>query len=315
MTGPYAAARSGAAWAALPGRGLLAVSGPLRQKFLHDILSNDVKARAAGEGCRAALMDVKGRLLAFLRALVEKDEIVLEVADGRAAMVAQRLEHYRVAAPVRFRAQEATVFGVLGPRAAAALGIEELKPESHVRKALGAVEVRIARAGDLPASGYVIHGPADAGTAIGGALEAAGAVALSSDVLDTLRVEDGRPWFGPDVGEENLLHETGLVAEYHSPTKGCYVGQEVIARLEARGANVNKLLRGLRLEGPAAPGTVLTMAGKGVGRITTAGVSPELGAIAMGYVHRGAAEPGTEVDAGGVRAVVGRLPLRDAPKV
>jgi len=312
---PYEAARAGAAWATLPGRGLIAVSGPLRQKFLHDILSNDVKSRAAGEGCRAALMDVKGRLLAFLRALVEKDEIVLEVADGRADAVALRLEHYRVAAPVRFRAQESAVIGVFGPRAAAALGIEELKPEAHVRATLGGAEVRIARAGDLPANGYVIHAPADAAAAIGGALGAAGAMALPAGVLDVLRVEDGRPWYGPDVGEENLLHETGLVAEYHSPTKGCYVGQEVIARLEARGANVNKLLRGLRLEGPSAAGTVLAVAGKEVGRITTAGVSPGLGAIAMGYVHRSAAEPGTEVEAGGVRAAVARLPLRDAPKV
>jgi tRNA-modifying protein YgfZ len=312
---PYEAARADAAWAALPGRGLIAVSGPLRQKFLHDILSNDVKARAPGEGCRAALMDVKGRLLAFLRALVEKDEIVLEVADGRADAVVPRLEHYRVAAPVRFRRQEAAVLGVFGPRAAAVLGVEELKPESHRHATLGGAEVRVARAGDLPASGYVVHAPADAAAAVGDALAAAGAVRLPADVLDALRVEDGRPWYGPDVGEENLLHETGLVAEYHSPTKGCYVGQEVIARLEARGANVNKLLRGLRLEGPAGAGAVLTASGKEVGRITTAGVSPTLGAIAMGYVHRGAAEPGTEVDAGGVRAVVARLPLRDAPTV
>ena len=134
-------------------------------------------------------------------------------------------------------------------------------------------------------------------------------------MLDTLRVEDGRPWYGPDVREENLLHETGLVAEYHSPAKGCYVGQEVMARLDARGGNVNKLLRGLRLEAPAAAGDVVTAAGKDVGHVTTAGTSPALGAIAMGYVHRSAAEPGTALEAGGVRATVARLPLRDAPKV
>jgi len=111
------------------------------------------------------------------------------------------------------------------------------------------------------------------------------------------------------VTEANLLHEAGLVRLYHSPTKGCYVGQENVARLEARGGHVNKALRGLRLGAPAAAGDAITAEGAEVGRVTTAAVSPRLGPIAMGYVHRSRLEPGTAVEVGGVTASVTSLPL------
>jgi folate-binding protein YgfZ len=124
-----------------------------------------------------------------------------------------------------------------------------------------------------------------------------------------MRIEQGRPWYGVDVTEENLLHETGLVREYHSPSKGCYVGQEVIARLDARGGHVNKRLCGLRLSAPAAAGATIRAEGRDVGRVTTAGVSPRLGPVAMGYVHRSAFEPGTGVEVGGAAASVAALPL------
>jgi len=315
LTDAYAAAREGAGVFALPDRALIAVTGPLRQKFLHNILSNDVESRAAGQGSRAAVMDVKGHLVAFLRVLVDRDEILLEVAGGRVDAVESLLVHYRVAAPVRFRRQEAEVVGLVGARAAAVLrgaGAElpDLAAESHAMVAIGAAQVRVARAGDLPAGGFVLHVSPDAREAVFGSLTGAGAVPLALAVVDVLRIEDGRPWYGPDVSEENLLHETTLVGEYHSPSKGCYVGQEVIARLEARGGHVNKLLRGLRLAAPAAAGDRIHAGGKEVGRITTAGVSPALGAIAMGYVHRKAADPGTVVEVASAPATIARLPLR-----
>jgi len=138
--------------------------------------------------------------------------------------------------------------------------------------------------------------------AVRAALGELGASAIGPDTLDALRVEDGVPWYGPDVTEASLLHETGLVARYHSPTKGCYVGQENIARLEARGGRVNKSLRGLRLTAPAAAGDAILFEGAEVGRVTTAAVSPRLGPIAMGYVHRSRADAGTRVEVGGAPA-------------
>ncbi|MFN8093286.1 MAG: glycine cleavage T C-terminal barrel domain-containing protein [Vicinamibacteria bacterium] len=140
--------------------------------------------------------------------------------------------------------------------------------------------------------------------AVADALRAAGAAPLSPAELDALRVEALRPWYGVDVTEDNLLHETGLLAECHSATKGCYLGQEVIARLEGRGGNVSRALRGLRLSAPAAAGDAITHEGREVGRVTTAAVSPRLGPIAMGYVHRGAFAAGTVVEVAGAPATV-----------
>ncbi len=309
----YEAARSDAALAAIP-RAVLAVAGPLRQKFLHGVLSNEVAGRAAGQGSLAALLDAKGHVLALMRVLVSADTVWLELPADRLEAVERLLVHYRVAAPVRFARAAVAVLGVMGPGAREALGragleVPELDPQSHVAGALGGAQALVSRASDLPAGGFVLHVAADAAGAVKGALIAAGAVPITAATLDALRVEDGIPWYGPDVTEANLLHETGLVPQYHSPTKGCYVGQENIARLEARGGNVNKALRGLRLGAPAAAGEAITAEGAEVGRITTAAVSPRLGPIAMGYLHRSRLEPGTQVDVGGNPATVCSLPL------
>jgi folate-binding protein YgfZ len=122
--------------------------------------------------------------------------------------------------------------------------------------------------------------------------------------MDALRVEAFCPWYGTDVTEDNLLHETGLLEVLHSPSKGCYVGQEVIARLEGRGGNVNKALRRLKLSAPATAGALVSAAGKELGWLTTSAVSPRLGPIALGYVHRSHLEPGSEVEVDGRLATV-----------
>ena len=310
----YGAAREGAALVDLPDRGVLEASGPQRQKFLQAILSNDVLNREPGQGCRAALMSVKGHLLAFMRVVVQKDRVLLEMPADRLKEVEEALVFYRVAAPVRFAVRPTTVLGLMGPQARDVLAragceIPDLEPEAHVAGAVAGQPVLVARAGDMPAQGYVLHGESAAAAAAAAALQAAGAVPIGRQTLDVLRIEDGRPWYGPDITDDNLLHETGLIQEYHSPTKGCYVGQEVIARLEARGGNVNRALRGLRLKAAAEAGSAVTSEGKEVGRITTAGVSPRLGPIAMAYVHRSRFEPGTHVEVDRAAAAVVRLPF------
>jgi folate-binding protein YgfZ len=164
--------------------------------------------------------------------------------------------------------------------------------------------LRLVRAGDLPGGGFVLHAAPETSLAVWEALRAAGARPVGRDVLDALRVEALRPWYGSDVTDQNLLHETGLVAECHSPAKGCYVGQEVVARLEARGGHVNKALRGLRLSAPATAGAAVTAEGREIGRVTTAAVSPRLGPIALAYVHRDHFASGTVVEVDGVPATV-----------
>jgi tRNA-modifying protein YgfZ len=310
----YAAAREGVAIVDLAERGVLEASGPQRQTFLQGMLSNDVQNRQPGQGCLAALMTVKGHVQALMRVLVAKDVVLLEMPAERLPLVEETLVHYRVAAPVRFKAKSTAVFGLLGPRAAPLvrdLGVElpELGAEEHVATTIGDHPVVVARASDLPQSGYVLHIPPEGAAAVWSSLVRAGARPLGRRALDALRIEAGRPWYGPDVTEANLLHETGLLNETHSFTKGCYIGQEVIARLDARGGNVNKALRGLRLSTPASAGSAVVGAAKDVGRITTAAVSPRLGPIALAYVQRSHFAPGTAVEVNGAPATVAALPL------
>jgi folate-binding protein YgfZ len=307
--GEYEAAREGAAVVDLSARGLLEASGPQRQKFLQGMLTNDVAGRRPGQGCRAALLTAKGAVQALLRVLVETDVVLLEADAERLVLVQKVLEHHRVAAPVRFAPRPAAVVGLLGPRAGDVLraaGVETLpdEPEGHARTTLAGQAVRLVRAGDLPGGGFVLHAAPEAAAGAREALQAAGARPIGPDALDARRVEELCPWWGSDVTEENLLHETGLVAALHSPAKGCYLGQEVVARLQARGGNVNKALRGLRLSAPAAQDAIVTAEGKDVGRVTTAAVSPRLGPIALAYVHRSHFAPGTAVEVGGARATV-----------
>jgi folate-binding protein YgfZ len=228
--------------------------------------------------------------------------------------VKQMLEHYKVAAPVRFQIKPVAVLALLGPQADAVLaraGGEAPPPgaEAHRETSLGGSLVRVVRAGDLPVAGLVLHLAEGEAEAARLRLVSAGAEDLSAADLDALRVEAGRAWYGRDVTEANLLHETDLVAECCSFQKGCYLGQEVVARLDARGGNANKRLRGLRLEAPASDGGAVTVADQGVGRITTAAVSRRLGPIALAYLHRSHAEAGTRVEIGGHPATVAALPF------
>ncbi len=257
----YAAAREGAALVDLADRAILVATGPQRLRFLQGMLSNDVLALQPGQSCLAALMTVKGHVQALLRALVEADEVVLEVPRDRLELVERTLHHYKVAAPVRFNARPVMLFGLLGPHGRevvrhAGADVPDLGPGDHRRVTVAGRPALLVRASDLPGSGLLAHvAPQDAAT-MREAFRAAGARLIGRETVDILRVEELRPWYGPDVTEDNLLQETGLVGEYASSTKGCYIGQEVMARLDARGGHVNKERRGLRLSAPVAAGTM-----------------------------------------------------------
>src|SRR3990172_1075388 len=306
--GEYAAALDGAGLVDLAERGVLEVSGPQRQKFLQGMLSNDV-LRPPGQGCRAALLTTKGHVQALLRVLVGKDTLRLETDSSRLDLVRGTLEHHRVAAPVRFAARPTAVLAALGLRAGERLekaGAHPLphEPEAHVRVTIAGHEAVVVRAGDLPGGGFVLHVAQEAARPVWDALCAAGARPVGREALDALRVETLRPWYEQDVSEENLLHETGLVAECHAAIKGCYLGQETVARLEGRGGNVNKALRRLSLAAPAAPGSAMRAEERDVGRVTTAAVSPRYGPVAMGYIHRSHFAPGAVVQIDGAPATV-----------
>ncbi len=304
----FAAALDGTGIVEMTERGVLEVSGPKRLELLQGLVSNDVAGRRPGQGCRAALMTARGHLRFLLRLLVDEDVVHLEAERDRLDLLQRVLEHYRVAAPVRFGPTSRVVLALLGvaaPQLLKTLGIEAPgAPEDHARVTLAGQDVLVARAGDLPGGGFVLHVAPEQARPVWGALTAGGARPVGRDALDARRVEDLRPWYEADVTEENLLHETGLLGELHSPTKGCYVGQEIVARLEARGGNVNKALRRLRLSTPAASGEAVRADGQDVGLLATTAVSPRLGPIALAWIRRGHLAPGTELDVAGAPATV-----------
>ena len=156
-------------------------------------------------------------------------------------------------------------------------------------------------------TGVDVFCAADDTAAVRAALEAAGAVPASEETAEVIRVERGRPRYGIELDDGVIPQEAGLNERAVSFTKGCYVGQETVARLFYRG-KPNRHLRGLRLSALAATGDVLRLGEKEVGRVGTVVVSPVHGPIALAIVRR-EAQPGDVLDAGGVSAEVVDLPF------
>lgn len=306
--------RENAGWCRLDRLALIRVKGPSRVKFLHNLLSNDIAGLITGQSRLAALMNLKGQQVAWMRVSAEADALVCELPIAVRDTVVETLVHYKVGAPVRFEKLEAVVFGVFGGQGHKALidsGFPSLPGDADTFSASPFEDgvVRVNRGRDLPATGFTLHVDAHQASAVEQALQTRLGDAMTGATLDTLRVEEGLPWHGIDVTGENLLHETGQLNLYHSPSKGCYLGQEVIARLEGRGGNVNKKFLGVRCASAVAAGAEIVAEDKVIGRVTTVGTSPTFGPIAMGYLHRSHAEPGTPVTVGGVPGTVSNLPF------
>ena len=309
------AVRAAAGWARLDRLSLIRVKGPQRVKFLHNLLSNDIASLGAGASRQAALMNLKGQQVAWMTVMAESDALVCELPAAVRDVVVDTFVHYKVGAPVRFEKSETRAFGVLGAGAVASLrelGLAAPLPDNHsfANGEIGGRKALVSRSQSMPANGLSIHVALDDAEFVATSLRERLGDELTPRIVDTLRVEEGIPWHGIDVAEENLLHETGQLAVYHSPSKGCYLGQEVVARLEGRGGNVNKRLVGFRGVEPMRAGDEVRADDKVVGRITTAGESPEFGPIAMGYVHRSHAEPGSTVVVRDRAVTVAPLPFR-----
>jgi folate-binding protein YgfZ len=307
--------REGLGWIKLDRLCLIRVAGPQRVKFLHNLLSNDIESLATGHSRLAALMNLKGHQVAWMRVMAEADALICELPGDVRDTVLDTFVHYKVGAPVRFEKLDAVIFGLLGAKARDALpplGFSEFAANTETFETTEGSSglLRVNRSLDVPAGGFTLHADRTAAAALEGELRSRWGDPVSFATLETLRVEEGLPWHGVDVLEENLLHETGQLAIYHSASKGCYLGQEIVARLEGRGGHVNRILRGLKCSRPAASGNEIVADEKVVGRVTSTGLSPEFGAIAMGYLHRSHAEAGTVVRVAEGEAEVMTLPFK-----
>jgi folate-binding protein YgfZ len=295
--GEYASLRADVALVDLGFRTLVHAVGADRASFLQGMLTNDVAALAPGGGCPALLLTIQGRVTADVRVAALADAFLLDVdVRARAAFVAA-LEALVIADDVTLDDPPVAtaVIGIEGPRAAAVLPATAgtLAPYAHAEARVAGAPVRIQRASEVGGPGFVLHvGAADA-TAVWDALAAAGARPCGMTALEARRVEVGVPRIGVDMDGSTLALEVP-VGDAISATKGCYLGQEVVARGTARG-HVNRRLVGLRLDGPVpAANAPLVRDGKEVGRLTSVVRTFAPGGVAaLGFVRREHWDPGT----------------------
>jgi tRNA-modifying protein YgfZ len=291
------------------GRGRLALTGSERREFLHGQITQDVEALRPGHGAYAALLTHKGKMLSDLRVLDVGDELLLSCERAGLQELFNMIRRYKLGSDVDLhkRTLEMGELSLIGPQARTVAGADALGPDEHdnVRAQIGEHDVLLV-ATDL---GLDVFCDAEATEGVRGALLAAGAVEVSEAAAELVRVESGRPRYGVDLDDNVIPQEAGLNERAVSFTKGCYVGQETVARLFYRG-KPNRHLRGLRLSAPVEPGTPLRLGEKEVGRLTSVAVSPVHGPIGLALVRR-QAEPGSTVTVGDgdVTAEVAELPF------
>jgi folate-binding protein YgfZ len=308
----YNALRRTAALLDLSSRGRLRLLGSDRRSFLNGQVTNDVAGLQDGEGCYAALVNAKARIQSDLNIYCLPDEILLDFEPGYSQTVSARLNQYIIAEDVQVvdLSAEYGLLNLEGPQASNAL-LAALPPSALPAAPYRIVRHQDAECGDLYIACHLRTGlpgfdclvPASGLQSLWARLENAthqvGGQACGWQALEWLRVESGLPRFGQDMDDTNLAPETGITERAINYRKGCYIGQEVIARIRTYG-QVTRALRGLQfideLTELPVRGDKLLKAGREVGYLTSVIRSPVLDRhVALGYVRREVNEPGTEL--------------------
>ncbi|MCC7360234.1 MAG: folate-binding protein YgfZ [Anaerolineales bacterium] len=317
--GEYTAARRGtvAVWRNHVGR--VRAVGRDRLDLLHRMSTNDLTGMAVGEARTTVLTSAIARMVDVLWVLNRAETALYLTGAGRAPVVRRWLGGY-VFYNDQVKFADATAelgqFGLFGPRAPAvaealAPGAADL-PENRF---LDNGEVVVARARPLAGAGYAVIAPAAQINRLWQQALAGGAVPAGEQAYQWLRVAagqpegaaDGTPLAGRELTEEYIPLEANLWPAV-SFKKGCYIGQEIIARMESRGKLARRLV-GLKLDAPVDVGAEITASGAAVGAVTSAAVPPDVGPVALAYLKSAAAEPGQAVGVGGVAGMVVDLPI------
>jgi tRNA-modifying protein YgfZ len=275
-------------------RGLLVVSGPEAAEYLQGQLTNDTEAIEPGRWIYAALLDRKGHMQADMRVLRPEagPELWLDLEPEGLAAAGRHLQMYKIGREVEVvdASDGHTLLSLIGPLA------------TEIARSAESASLRTDAGVDLIV-------PAAQRDRVRDALLGAGAVEVSPEAAEIVRIEAGRPRFGAEMGTETMPAEAGIVEQAVSFTKGCYIGQETVARLHYKG-KPNRHLRGLRFSGPARSGDALRLGEKEVGTVGSAAISPALGPIGLAILRR-EAEPGATLAVGedGVTATVVALPF------
>ena len=305
-------------------RGKLALTGAGAVEFLNGQVTNELADLCAGEGRYAAFLTHKGKMLGDVRIVAvargtptNADEasgdgpLELLLDTERVALQAlfEMIRRFKVGYDVELhkRTLERGLLSLIGPDAARIAGAEGLPADEHASAPIAidrvvALAVRTDVGVDLLCDAIETERLRET-------LRSRGAVAVAEQAAECVRIESGRPRFGVDIDESTIPQEAGLNERAVSFTKGCYVGQETVARLFYRG-KPNRHLRGLLLSAPASSGAELRLGERVVGRLGSAASSPEHGAIALSLLRR-EAEPGASLAVGehGASGLVVELPF------
>jgi folate-binding protein YgfZ len=294
-------------------RGKLWLTGADAKEFLHGQVTNDVEGLREGAGCYAAFLTHKGKMVGDLRILDCGDGLWLDCERGVLQELFNMIRRFKIGRRVELekRTLERGLLSLIGPeaRGVARAGALPRAENSSIRATVAGHPVRLV-ATDV---GVDVICAAEQTGPVAAALRAAGAEPVVEAAAETLRVEHGRPRWGLELDESVIPQEAGLNERAVSFTKGCYVGQETVARLFYKG-KPNRHLRGLRLSASAATGDELRLGDKVVGHLGTVVESPEHGPIALAIVRREAGPQDVlEVGADGVTAEIAELPFGAPP--
>jgi folate-binding protein YgfZ len=314
-----AALRSGAGVTPLHERALLVVHGEDRTSFLQGMLSNDISGCRPGQGVYALLLTEQGRVLADLRAFALEREIWLDVPCDALDATRAALERYIVADDVELERGSAQGLALRGPEArsvlAAAIGersevVDQMLECGHRWASVAGGTALVARVRDVGLDGFHVWLSEDSDESASlGALERAGASSVSPDAVEMWRVSAGWAKQGVDFDERTLAPEVPSLARAISYAKGCYLGQEVVERVAARG-HVNWLVVGLGFGGndsSVAPGAMVHHGGREVGSVSSVALLPTGATMALARIRRSAADDGTVVTVGGEAGAEARV--------
>jgi tRNA-modifying protein YgfZ len=283
-------------------RGKLLLTGAEAAEYLQGQVTNDVESLAPGQGCYATLLTHKGKVIADMRILrADNESLLLDTEPHALAALARNVEMYSIGRDVQLQdvSADRAILSLIGPAARAVLDAEPPAEEHAWVEGEHGLYVTT----DLGVD--VICAAADADAV----KDALGVEPVSLDAAECVRIEAGRPRHGLDFGPETIPQEAGLNERAVSFTKGCYVGQETVARLHYKG-KPNRHLRGLRLSEPGQTGDAVFLGEREVGRLGSTALSPVHGPIALALIRR-EASPGAQVTVGdsGQKAVVAQLPF------
>lgn len=301
----------------LTGDTQIELTGKDRVQLLNNLCTNDLKQLRSGQGCEAFMLNVKGQIIGHVFLYFGNESLILHTIPGQSEALLPQIDKYTLREDVvpHDRTDEWAALLLSGPKTPevfAAVTSTELPTEllAHTTVTLCGVEVQLCQFDWLSESGYVVRCPLNEAETLWSALVTAGAKPVGIQAAETARIERGTPSFGLDIGAKNLAQELDRDDRAISLTKGCYLGQETVARLDALG-HVNRLFRGLKFPTAEVPaeGTKLGTE-KPVAEVTSATFSPKLGTgLALGFVRRGHHTPGTKIptDFGDVEVV--QLPV------